>query len=230
MGSKIIPCQLKQIHKPIIADYRYSVLYPNLIERRRMLPSIPVPEKYELLGPDDTMTTITQMRANGLGGSLLTAMLKEFAKKQFYQEKDISIPLLLEMELDQFSGLSEADKSAMLATGNVRRQDYIRSAYVKEFVKRAVAENAGFADIPYEQQVAIMDEYAEDVLSQLSVAGGQLPGNTGVAEPCDDDDLTTGNRQQATDLLPDNGIPPAASLVNPDSLPNDEDKGDVGVE
>jgi len=195
----------------IIADYRYTYQYPDLTERRRMLPTIPVPEKYELLGPDDTMTTITQMRGNGIGGSLLTAMLKEFAKKQFFQEKEIAIPLLLEMELDPFSGMAEADKAAMLATGNVLRQDYIRSAYIKDFVKRAIAEHEGFADMLYEQQVAIMDGYAQEVLDEVNgKSGNQEIGNT--------------------TLLPDNGIPPAAPLVNPDSLPDDQDKGNVGAE
>ena len=214
----------------IIADYRYSYQYPSTVERRRMLPFIPVPEKFELLGANDTMATISQMKGNGIGGSLLTAMLKEFAKKQFFQEKETSIPLLLEMELDPFSGLSEADKAAILSTGNVLRKDYIRSTYIKDFVKRALAEQPDFADLLYEQQVAVMDEYAEDVLEQLSVAsgqlpvaGGQLPGNTSAAVPCDDDELTT-------DLLPDNGIAPSAPLVDPDELPNDQDAGNVGVE
>jgi len=214
----------------IIADYRYSYQYPSTVERRRMLPFIPVPEKFELLGANDTMATISQMKGNGIGGSLLTAMLKEFAKKQFFQEKETSIPLLLEMELDPFSGLSEADKAAILSTGNVLRKDYIRSTYIKDFVKRALAEQPDFAELLYEQQVAVLDEYAEDVLSQLSVAGGQLPGNTAVVTPCDDDELTTDNRQPTTDLLPDNGTAPSAPLVDPDELPNDQDAGNVGVE
>jgi hypothetical protein len=205
----------------IIADYRYAYQYPSTIERRRMLPYIPVPEKYELLGPDDTMATITQMRGNGIGGSLLTAMLKEFAKKQFFQEKETAIPLLLEMELDPFSGMPEADKASILATGNILRQDYIRSAYIKDFVRRALSENEGFADMLYEQQAAILDGYAAEVLSELSAVGSQVPE---AVLP------TTDNRQPTTDLLPDNGIPPAAPLVDPDSLPDDQDKGDVGVE
>ena len=200
----------------IIADYRYAYQYPDTIERRRMLPYIPVPEKYELLGANDTMTTISQMRGNGIGGSLLTAMLKEFAKKQFFQEKEIAIPLLLEMELDPFAGMSEADKSTLLASGNILRQDYIKSAYIKDFVKRALAENKGFADMLYEQQVAILDAYAENVLGRLSVIGCLLPVNTQQAP-------TTDNWQLATDIAP-------APIVDPDSLPNDQDKGNTKVE
>jgi hypothetical protein len=204
----------------IIADYRYSYQYPDLTERRRMLPFIPVPEKYELLGPDDTMTTITQMRGNGIGGSLLTAMLKEFAKKQFFQEKEIAIPLLLEMELDPFSGMAEADKAAMLATGNVLRQDYIRSAYIKDFVKRAISEHEGFADMLYEEQVAIMDGYAQEVL-------GKVNGKSADQGISISDDQAIRNQQ--SEIINSN-IPPAAPLVNPDSLPDDQDKGNVGVE
>jgi hypothetical protein len=195
----------------IIADYRYSYQYPNLIERRRMLPTIPVPEKFELLGADDTMTTISQMKANGIGGSLLTAMLREFAKRQFFQEKDVSIPLLLEMELDPFSGLSESDKAAMLATGNILRRDYIRSVYIKDLVKRAIAEQKGFADMLYEQQCAILDVYAQGLLDEVTGKSG---------------DQGIGN----TTLLPDNGIPPATPLVDPDALPGDQDQGNTGVE
>ena len=148
----------------IIADYRYSYQYPSTVERRRMLPFIPVPEKFELLGADDTMATISQMRGNGIGGSLLTAMLREFAKRQFAQERETAIPLLLEMELDPFAGVSEADRSAMLTTGCILRRDYIRSVYIRDFVKRALAEQEGFADMLYEEQCAVIDAYAEDKL------------------------------------------------------------------
>ena len=203
----------------IIADYRYSYQYPILTERRRMLPFIPVPEKYELLGPDDTMATITQMRGNGIGGSLLTAMLREFAKKQFFQEKEISIPLLLEMELDPFSGMAEADKAAMLATGNILRRDYIRSAYIKDFVKRAVAENQGFADMLYEQQCTILDAYAEQVLAEVT-------GKSGNQEIRKSDDQAIRNQQSE---ITNSNIPPSAPLVDPDSLPDDQDKGNTGV-
>jgi hypothetical protein len=179
----------------IIADYRYAYQYPNLTERRHMLPFIPVPEKFELLGADDTMTTISQMKTNGIGGSLLTAMLREFAKRQFFQEKDVSIPLLLEMELDPFSGLSEADKAAMLSTGNILRQDYIRSVYIKDFVKRAIAEQQGFAEMLYEEQVAIVDGYAGEVLAALRAVDQENgeSGNQGI---------------QNTKLLPDDGMVP----------------------
>ena len=185
-----------------------------------MLPFIPVPEKYELLGPDDTMATITQMRGNGIGGSLLTAMLREFAKKQFFQEKEISIPLLLEMELDPFSGMAEADKAAMLATGNILRRDYIRSAYIKDFVKRAVAENEGFADMLYEQQCTILDAYAEQVLAEVT-------GKSGNQEIRKSDDQAIRNQQSE---ITNSNIPPSAPLVDPDSLPDDQDRGNTGVE
>jgi hypothetical protein len=36
----------------IIADYRYSTLYPDPHERRLMLPYIAVPQQYDLLGAD----------------------------------------------------------------------------------------------------------------------------------------------------------------------------------
>jgi hypothetical protein len=195
----------------IIADYRYSYQYPSTVERRHMLPFIPVPEHFELLGADDTMATIREMRGNGIGGSLLTAMLKEFAKRAFFQDKDTAVPLLLEMDLDPFAGMSEADKANMLATGCVLRRDYIRSAYIKDFVKRALAGQEGFADMLYEQQCAVLDGYATEVVESLKSQGAS--------------DKT----QNIASLLPDDGIPPAAPLVDADSLPDDQDRGTTGV-
>ena len=196
----------------IIADYRYSYQYPSTVERRRMLPFIPVPEKFELLGADDTMATISQMRGNGIGGSLLTAMLREFAKRQFAQERETAIPLLLEMELDPFAGVSEADRSAMLATGCILRRDYIRSVYIRDFVKRALAEQEGFADMLYEEQCDVIDAYAAEVLQ-----GTRDEGRGAAVLPSPD----------TRPLLPDDGIPPATPLVNADSLPDDQNLGSI---
>jgi hypothetical protein len=153
------------------------------------------------------MATISQMRANGIGGSLLTAMLREFAKRQFFQERETAIPLLLEMELDPFSGMSEADRASMLATGCILRRDYIRSAYIKDFVKRALAEQPGFADMLYEQQCAIMDGYAAEVVGELH-----------------------SDQEIQDQQIINSNIPPAPPLVNADSLPDDQDRGTTGVE
>jgi len=182
----------------IIADYRYAYQYPSAAERRRMLPYIPVPEHFELLGADDTMTTISQMRANGIGGSLLTAMLREFAKRQWALERDTSVPLLLEMELDPFAGMSQPDRTAILASGLILRQDYIRSVYIKEFVRRALAEIPGFADLPHEEQGAILDGYAVELLGELDA--GESPAVS--REP-----------QADAVLLPDDGVVPAGENV-----------------
>ena len=202
----------------IIADYRYSYQYPSTVERRRMLPFIPVPEKFELLGADDTMATISQMRGNGIGGSLLTAMLREFAKRQFAQERETAIPLLLEMELDPFAGVSEADRSAMLATGCILRRDYIRSVYIRDFVKRALAEQEGFADMLYEQQCAVIDGYAAEVVDELQRDQGD--GNQEIGN-------TANQEIQTTKLQPDDGIPTSTPLVNADSLPDDQNRGAI---
>jgi hypothetical protein len=229
----------------IIADYRYAYQYPVLRERRRMLPYIPVPEHYEIVGPDDTLDTITQMRAGGIGGSLLAAMLRDFAKRQFADEKDVSIPLLLEMELDPFSGATEAERDAMLATGCIRRQDYIRSVYIKDFVRRALGEKAGFADMPYEQQVAVIDAYAEEILVETQNIASPADKTQNIASPADKTqnnqtqnvvdktqniaspaDKTQNNQtqnvmdktQNIASLQADGGIPSPIPVVDPDSV------------
>jgi hypothetical protein len=207
-----------------IADYLYGYQYPDRVERRRMLPFIPVPEHYELLGPDDTMATITQMRGNNIGGSLLTAMLREFAKKQFFMEKDISVPLLLEMELDPFAGMAEPDKAALLSTGCILRRDYIKSTYIKDFVKRALAEVEDFATLPYEEQGRIVDGYADALESEIgpqTPKGGFSPSPSGKAgmEPSPSPLGKAGM-----------GLFSPAPLVDPDSLPDDENDGGTGVE
>ena len=111
----------------------------------------------------------------------------------------------------------------MLATGNILRRDYIRSAYIKDFVKRAVAENEGFADMLYEQQCAILDGYAEGVLAE--VTGKSLnTGNQGIRKS---DDQAIRNQQSE---ITNSNIPPSAPLVDPDSLPDDQGRGNTEVE
>jgi hypothetical protein len=147
----------------IIADYRYSYQYPAVADRRRMLPRIAVPERYELLGADATMAAISQLRTNGIGGSVLTALLAEYTQKQWGQEKDTATPLLLEMQLDPFAGMSVADRATLLATGTIPRRDYLCSIYISSLVRRALAEQPRFAQLPYMQQVSILHTYVAEM-------------------------------------------------------------------
>lgn len=186
----------------IIADYRYAYQYPDFARRRRMLPYIPVPEHFELLGAAEAMNTIGQMKANGISGSLLAALLADFTKRQWAQEQDIAIPLLLELRLDPFAGMASADRDAMMATGCIPRRDYLRSVYIKDLVKRALSEVAGFADLPFERQMAVIEAYAAEVEQRLP-------------EP------ETTNTKPETEN--------AAPVVDPDSLPDHEEEGNTGV-
>lgn len=145
----------------IVADYRYSTLYPDARERRRMLPYIAVPQQYDLLGADYYAAQLAQLHTSAVTGPVVRSIELEYMTRQFYDRPEVVTPVRLELTLDPLAGISDADKALRLTNGGISKADYIVSCNISAFIRRALAADATFATRCYEEQMGVLRSYAE---------------------------------------------------------------------
>jgi len=179
----------------LTAKYRYMVQYPDDDDIRRMLPSVPVPEKFDLVTSTDIASSLKLAKDSKANPVILNAMEIEYAQKKFAMEPEIRDLLSLTLALDPLAGLTEDDKMTRLSNKGITQITYITSSNIQEFVQRAIAESEGFVDKGIEEQKDVIAGYAAEVETSLNKGkqiinatilannltdnpvGGQVPAN-----------------------------------------------------
>lgn len=168
----------------IIADYRYKHLY-SFEDITEMLPSIAVPEKYDLFSISNLQNDLKAAKDNKLNPVIQNAMEVDYAGKLFNADPTIRDMVALTIKLDPLPSLSEDEKMSRLSNKGILPESYIISSNINEFVQRAIDEDPKFAEKQLKEQKAVMLKYAGEVLGKLDT-GKKLIDNTIIP---DDDGL-----------------------------------------
>lgn len=152
----------------IIAMYRYRLLYtPD--EIYEMLPSIAVPEKYDILSSSHIEAQLTAVKTAKVNPAIVSAIENEYAVKAFSSNPEVSEIVSMVLELDPMANVSEEDKMSRLSNKGITLLTYIVSSNINEFVKRAVQENVGFDEFPIEKKKEIIYGYAQAQIDEQAM-------------------------------------------------------------
>lgn len=149
-------------------EYRYRDIIPNTTERLKMLPQIPVPEKFDLLSSSLLLDDMEKANQNKLNPVILNEMQIEYAAKKFYNDPRVKDELETIFQLDPFPNISEDDKMVRLSNSGITKLDYVISSNIQQFVRRAIEENSKFATMDMKARKKVIEKYATDVIKMNS--------------------------------------------------------------
>lgn len=153
--------RIMDIDYRLTALYRYKDLYtPEEIEE--MLPSIPVPEHFDLLSSQFMQTEVDTAKKANLNPVITNAMETEYAGKRFVNEPEVRDRLSLVLQLDPLPNYSEDTKMSMLSNKGITLVTYIISSNILSFVQRAIDEDKDFATRDLKEQKTKMVQYANE--------------------------------------------------------------------
>lgn len=150
----------------IMADYRYKHLY-SFDEITEMLPSIAVPEKFDLFSIANLQNDLKAAKDNKLNPVIQNAMEVDYAGKLFNADPTIRDLVALTIKLDPLPSISEDEKMSRLSNKGILPESYIISSNINEFVQRAIDEDPKFVEKSLKDQKAVMLKYAQEVLGKL---------------------------------------------------------------
>jgi hypothetical protein len=153
----------------ITAYYRYKGLYP-FDEIDKMLPQIPVPEKYDLLSITNMQTELNSAKTGKTNPVIVNAMEVDYASKRFNTDESVRDLVSLTLKLDPLPNISEDEKMARLSNKGILQETYIVSSNINEFVQRAIDEDPKFAGLPLQEQKAKLLAYAKEIAALLDTA------------------------------------------------------------
>lgn len=146
----------------IIAKYRYKLQYGN-DDISEMLPTVSVPEKYDILSSTHLEVQLTSAKTNKSNAVIINALEIEYANKAFNNDPAVRDLVELVLKLDPLANISEDDKMSRLSNGGITKTTYIISSNIHEFVQRALDEDENFPDLELEKQKEKMTEYAKEI-------------------------------------------------------------------
>ena len=142
-----------------IAYFRYKTLY-NIEQIDEMLPSIAVPDHFDLLSSQFMQEEIGKAKTAKLNPTIVSAMEIEYSGKRFINEPEVKDRLELVLRLDPLPNVTEDEKMSMLSNKGITQINYVISSNIQAFVQMALNENDDFAEWDLEDQIAKMQEYA----------------------------------------------------------------------
>jgi hypothetical protein len=153
----------------VINEYRYRDIVPNKTEREAMLPSIPVPEKFDLLSSTLLLDDLEKANQNKLNPVILNEMQIEYASKKFYNDPKVKDELETIFQLDPFPNITEDEKMVRLSNGGITKEDYVVSSNIQQFVRRAMEESEDFDTMEMQDRKKVITAYAQQVIKANSI-------------------------------------------------------------
>jgi len=153
----------------MIADYRYRTLVPDKKKRKELCPEIPVPQKFDLLSSQYLIQELTQAGQSGLSDISLKAFEIDFCSKKFAEQPEVKEELELNFKLDPLAAKTEDEKLAIKQGGGCREVDYIISCNIGFYIKKALAEHKDFCEMKLDEQMTVLEGYADKVVSSNSL-------------------------------------------------------------
>ena len=158
----------------IVCDYRYKDLIPSDEQREMLLPTIPVPEKYDILSENYLAQEIDMLQRYNVSPAIINASLIEYSNKKFNAEEEIKEVVRLSIELDPFASELEANILLKLQNDGITKENYIIHCNIKEFVTRALNEVDNFCGLEFKEQNDILIGYAKEILKSNSAKANVL--------------------------------------------------------
>ncbi len=205
-----------------ICEYRYRTIVPNEEARRKMLPAVNVPTKFDIANTTILMQELQGARQAEANPETLRVLETNYAKMQFNTSPDVAERLETVFDLDPLFGIKEENKMTMLQNGGITETAYVISCNIHAFVRRAIFEDREFYKKDYKEKLKVLEKYAEEVRGEAerkATEKAQQQADFGGLDQQPQDDKKAAQDQQKEPINEEN-----AADKNEDDKNNKEDK------
>lgn len=146
---------VQNVLKPVymlVNDMRYGVLVKDQEERNKMLPSINIPERFDLLSINSVLDEFKKAREAEIDNSILDEVEVDIINKFFNNQPEVRDKLLLIKELDPLRGIGNEEKQSLFLNDIITKDDYVLSTYINVFIDDLLEQDPEFAEKSQEEQ------------------------------------------------------------------------------
>lgn len=128
------------------------------------LPEVNKPTQFDIGTVTELMTNLKLAKDAGLDGDIVQVKQIELTSRDLTTNPDLKNFTVLLLEIDPLPGMSQSDIDRNVTKGYVRKVDAVIHFNKKSFVERAIREKPDFTRMEREEQLEILEEYAEELI------------------------------------------------------------------
>jgi len=151
-----------------INEYRNSLVVPNYDVRQQMLPTINIPQKFDIFSEGVLMQQISAAKQANVDPLITDQMEIDLVSKYFYNNPTLRDKIVTIKSCNPLPGLTEQEKSDLLLTKAVTKEDVILSNYIVTFVEQAMDQVPGFLTMDRSAKLTILTNYAKTKMEEIS--------------------------------------------------------------
>lgn len=161
-----------------INEWRYSVVVPDRVKRKAMLPRIAVPQNFDLLPTGYLVDEIKKAKEAKINPFIIATLERDYATKQLYTKPELADQIDLYFKLDPLAGFTVDEKMSLLSNRGITTVDYVVSSNITAFIKRAIQEEKNFTLKKLSEQRDVIYRYGREKIAEIEKerAALQLPG------------------------------------------------------
>lgn len=147
------------------------------------LPQINKPTSFEVESPQELLAGLKNAKDAGLDRNAQQAKEVAYISRDMETNPGRKKYYVSIIDLDPLYGMPQVDIDINLIKGLVKKTDACIHANLKPFVDRALSEDDNFLDLPKEDKLEKLEEYADELIKAelpklvLDESGGTSPGN-----------------------------------------------------
>ncbi|PCJ57938.1 MAG: hypothetical protein COA65_08745 [Rhodospirillaceae bacterium] len=171
---------LKKIYK-LVVEYRYgsdSFEVPES-EREKMLPTIQVPEHFDLLTENSLIEQLSKAKEANIDPTIINEMQTDLINKKFRDMPEVRDRLRISNEMNPFNTATIEEVADMEMSGLITKEDAVTSLYADYFVTKAIQKDDKFLEMDFNKQLETIRKMTEEKITQLDV----LPKEPEVTPP-----------------------------------------------
>jgi len=152
-----------------INEERYMTSMPDTEERQEGLPTITVPEKYDLVSEHYLVEGIGMATEKKVAPAIIVAMQIDYVQKKYSTDIPTKDNLVLQLSLDPFAGIDEDTILSQVSMGWASKEDATIHANISKYIDMAIEANKEFVDLPAEEQRAYLLTLAQQEIGTNAV-------------------------------------------------------------
>jgi len=149
---------------------------PSVVDNN--LPQVNKPTQFDTASVPELVNNFKVAKDSGMDPNFLQMKQIEIQTRDLSTNPDLKNFTTLLLSLDPLPGMSTQDVNTNESKGFVAKNDAVIHFNLKAFVERAMSENNSFASLKKEQQLEILNKYADEFVKknkpQIDVS--QIPG------------------------------------------------------
>lgn len=135
-------------------------------DSEKNLPEINKPTQFEIYSPAELITNFQTAKTAGLDPNFLQIKQEEILTRDLTTNTDLKKFGFLLLDLDPLPGMTDVTISSNVMRGFNRQVDAVIHFNIKRFVERAMIEDKTFGEKPREDQIAILEEYGNEMIKE----------------------------------------------------------------